>query len=265
MKNNFLMLNFCTEYGSEGNTKKALRKSACFGTVFHSEDNGIVQKNKYTIKLYKIGDLLNKMRQNNACLTDRTGIVHHLKILQSVFKFSYHLKENKDHFVLTVTLKGDLIYHKYMLSWVRYLYEYPFNVFLADAYKLRAIPGFKFESIINLFNLVGATSGICQAGTGIHAIGETSWFKALMTTKEIQARLKELKGGRTNINNIFPVLYAKRNYIAPNNKIKGVQTIKEEDNNIYSSEYWDSEEEFNKRLELYKINYKILTDYKKKQ
>lgn len=265
MNKNFMMLNFCTEYGSEGNTKKNLSKNACFSTIFYSEDNGIVQKNKYTIKLYKIGDWLNKKRQNNACLTDRAGIIHHLKILQSVFKFSYHLKENEDHFVLTMTLDGDLIYHKYMLSWVRYLYEYPFNVFLADACKLKKIDGFKFESIINLFNLVGATSGIYQHGTGIHAIGETAWFKALMTTKEIQAKLKELEGGNKRVNDIFPILHANGEWGAPDkNEIEGVETLKEEDNNLHSSDYWSSEEEFNKRLKLYKKNYKILTDYKKK-
>lgn len=264
MNKNFLMLNFCTEYGSEGNTQKNLCKDDCFSTIFYSEDNGIVQKNTYTIKLYKIGDWLNKKRQNNACLTDRAGIVHHLKILQSVFKFSYHLKEEEDHFILKITLEGDLIYHKYMLSWVRYLYEYPFNVFLADACKLKTIPGFKFESIINLFNLVGATSGIRQHGTGIHAIGETGWFKALMTTKEIQAKLKELEGGHKQVNSIFPVLYANGEWGAPDKKIEGVETIEEEDNNLHSSDYWASEEEFNKRLELYKKNYKILTDHKKK-
>jgi len=265
MKKNFLMLNFCTEYSSEGNTEKQMCKDACFSTIFYSERNGIVQKNKYTIKLYKIGDWLNKKRQNNACLTDRAGIVHHLKILQSVFKFSYHLKEHEDHFVLTMTLEGDIIYHKYMLSWVRYLYEYPFNVFLADACKLKEIPEFKFESIINLFNLVGATSGIRQHGTGIHAIGVTGWFKALMTTKEIQEKLKELCGGHKQINDIFPVLFAAGGYGAPENKIEGVETLDEDDGNLHSSDYWDSEEEFNKRIELYKKNYKILTDYKKKK
>lgn len=265
MKKNFLMLNFCTEYGSKGNTNINLKQDACFSNVFYSEDNGIVQKNKYTVKLYKMGDWLNKKRQNNACLTDRTGIVHHLKILQSVFKFSYRLKEKKDHFVLTITLEGDLIYHKYMLCWIRYLYEYPFNVFLADAYKLKGVPGFKFESIINLFNLVGATSGICQHGTGIHAIGETCWFKALMTTKEIQAALKGLEGGNTKINDVFPIVFANKGYGAPENEVEYMETLKEGNDNLHSSDYWDSEEEFNKRLKLYKENYKILTDYKKKK
>ena len=264
MNKNFLMLNFCTEYASEGNTQREMKKDACFGTIFHCEINGIVQKNKYTIKLYKIGNFLNEKRQNNACLLDRTGIVHHLKILKSLFKFSYRLKEDKDHFVLNITINADLIYHKYMLSWVRYLYEYPFNVFLVDAYKLKAIPGFKFESIINLFNLVSATSGIYEHGTGIHAIGETGWFKELLTTKEIQEKLKGLCGGHTQVNSIFDVLNNnKKGWRPGENKIDGVKSLKEEDNNLHSSDYWSSEEEFNNRLELYKENYKILTNYKK--
>lgn len=265
MKKNFLMLNFCTEYSSEGNTRKNMYQDACFSTIFYSEENGVVQKNKYTIKLYKIGDWLNKKRQNNACLEDRAGIVHHLKILQSVFKFTYHLKEHEDHFVLTMVLEGDLIYHKYMLSWVRYLYEYPFNVFLADARKLKNLPEFKSESVINLFNLVGATSGICQHGTGIHAIGETAWFKALMTTSQIKEKLKELCGGNTRVNSIFPVVYAEKGYGAPDNKIEEMETLEEDENNLHGSDYWESEEEFAKRIELYKENYKKLINYKKKK
>lgn len=259
MNKNFLMLNFCTEYSSEGNTNKNMCQNSCFSTIFYSENNGIVQKNKYTLKLYKMGDWLNKKRQNNACLADRTGIVHHLKILQSVFKFSYHLKEYEDHFVLTMTLEGDLIYHKYMLTWVRYLYEYPFNVFLTDAWKLKNVPEFKFESVINLFNLVGATSGIDQHGTGIHAIGNTAWFKYLMTTKEIQNRLKELEGGKSRINDIFPVIGDRWE----DNKKEGVVTLGEDNNSLHSSDYWESEEEFNKRVELYKTNYKIIKNKKK--
>ena len=258
------MLNFCTEYSSEGNTTKNMRVDACFSTIFHSEHNGVIQENTYTIKIYRMGDKLNKDRYNNACLVDKNGIVHHLKILSSVFKFAYHLKEEKDHFVLAITLKGDLIYHKYMLSWVRYLYEYPFNVFLFDANRLKKLPEFKFESIINLFNLVGATSGINDHGVGIHAIGDTEYFKGLMTTKEIQSRLTELCGGNKRINDIFPVLYRGNGWGDDVNKIKGVETLEADNNTLHSSDYWDSEEEFNKRLEIYKKNYKILKEYKKK-
>ena len=264
MNKNFLMINFCTEYSSEGNTEKKMRRDYCFSDVFHSEGNGVVQKNTYTIKMYKMGDRLNKDRYNNAILTDKNGIVHHLKILSSVFKFAYHLEEKEDHFILTITLDGDLIYHKYMLTWVRYLYEYPFNVFLADANRLKELPDYKFESIINLFNIVGATSGINDHGVAIHAIGDTSAFKACMTTKEIQERLKELCGGHKMINTLFPIVYRGKNYNDEVNKVKGVETLQVHTNDLHSSDYWDSIEEFNKRLELYNKNYKIIKEYKEK-
>lgn len=253
MDKNFLMLNFCTEYSSQGNTNKNMCKDACFSTVFYSERNGVKQKNVYTVKLYKLGDFLNKKRQNNACLTDRAGVVHHLKILQSVFKFGYRLKEEEDHFVLKMTLEGDLIYHKYLLTWVRYLYEYPFNVFLADAMKLKQVPGFKFESIINLFNLVGASSGICQHGTGIHAIGETANFKELLTTKQIKQRLKELEGGNQRINNTFQYL--------EDGKFK---TLEDNDRQLACSEYWLSEALFGERVPIYQENYKLIKSKNKK-
>lgn len=246
MNNNFLMLNFCSEYSSEGDTYKKMKKEACFSTVFNS--NEVIQENKYTIVLYKPGDFLNKKKQNNACLTDRKGIVKHIRVLKSFFPFKYSLKEKKDRFEIVLILKGDIIYHKFLLCWVRYLYEYPFNVFLTEANKLKNIPEFKFKSIINLFNLVGATSSIYDFGTSIHAIGETRYFKHFMTIKEIKDKLNKLKGGKSRVNEIFKTLL----------KEEGLKSLKVDDKTLHSSEYWDSEEEFNNRLELYKENYKII-------
>ena len=31
-------------------------------------------------------------------------------------------------------------FHKYVLTWLRYTYEFPYNVFLKDAYNLKSIP-----------------------------------------------------------------------------------------------------------------------------
>lgn len=250
MNNNFLMLNFCTEYSSEGSTYKKMSRDACFSTIFHSVLNGrgIIQENKYTLVLYKPGDFLNKKKQNNACFTDRKGIVKHIRVLKSFFPLKYRLKEREDSFKIVLILKGDIIYHKFLLCWVRYLYEYPFNVFLAEANKLKNIPEFKFKSIINLFNLVGATSSVYDFGTNIHAIGEIHYFKHFMTVKEIKDKLNKLKGGKSGVNDIFKIV----------REIKDLKTLKEEDKTLHSSKYWDSEEEFNNRLELYKENYKII-------
>jgi hypothetical protein len=250
MEKNFAFTNFCTIYSSKGNTPNNLRERACFSDIFYSEYNGVVQKNTYEVTLYKLGDTLNKERKNNACLLDKRGIIRHLKILQSVFKFSWHLKEDgDDKYILTLTLDGDLIYHKYLLTWVRYLYEFPFNVFLLDAINLKKLPEFKFESIINLFNVAGATSGINRHGCDIHAIGATYTFKQLYTIKETKSSLKSLEGGHTRLNNTFL-------YVEDEDNLKQFnKTLKD---NVDSLEFWSSDEWFTKRLPLYKENYKIL-------
>lgn len=257
MDKKFRLLNFYTEYSSKGSTEVKMQVTYCFSDVFYSERNGIVQNNKYTIKLYKTEARLNE-KNNNFCLTDRRGIINHLRILKRLFKFGYCLKELDDYFELTVLIKGDIIYHKYFLCWVRYLYEYPFNVFLADANKLKKLPEFKFESIINLFNLVGATSGICLHGTGIHAIGVTENFKELLTLNEIKQSLKELEHGHTRINDTFPEV--------DENTLNNLNTIeKGGDGKLYSMHYWNSERSFSARAKIYKSNYKVLINKKKEK
>lgn len=252
MDKSFLMLNFCTIYESKGNTTKEMCEEACFGTVFHSERNGIEQNNTYTIKIHKFGDFVREKRQNNGCLINRADIVRHLRVLKSIVRFKYSLKEHKDLFVLTVNINGDLMYHKYALTWIRYIYEYPFNVFLLDAHRLKKLPEFRFDSIINLFNLVGATSSIQDWGTAIHAIGRTYNFKLFMTTKGIKEQLIILSKGNNQVNNIFKEL----------DKDCKAYTLKATSGDLHSLDYWDSEDKFKQRYKIYIKNYKILTKHK---
>lgn len=251
MKNDFAMLNFCTEYSSDGDVKHRMNKEACFGEIFR---NRRMMKNKYTIKIYKIGDVLNKEKRNNACFMDKVGVIHHLKILKSVLPFKYKIKEMENCYILTLIVEGKNIYHRYILSWVRYLYEFPFNVFLMDAHRMKSLPEFKFESIINLFNVVGATTKIGIFGEDIHGIGDTRKFKALMTIKEIKNSLKNLEYNPV-LNNTFPNIEEEIRKIS--------HTCVKDHKTLHSSDYWESNEEFDLRLENYKFNYKILKNYKK--
>lgn len=247
MDKDFAFLSFHCEYSSKGSTNIRDRAGVCFSPIFQGEGNGIIQDNSYTIKIYKLGKVLREKKLNNACLIDKKGIIHHLRVLKSIFSFKYRLKEHKDYFLLNLKLKADLIYHKYMLTWVRYLYEYPFNVFLLDANRAKKEPEFKFESIINLFNIIGATTKISDHGTTIHAIGETYRVKELLTIKEIKSRLKKLKRGHTRLNDIFKVI-----------EDKAFDSISSE-KSFKSSEYWLSENLFKKeRLSVYKKNYTLI-------
>lgn len=248
------MLNFCTKYKSEGSTNHLFREEACFDAIFRSaHQNGVIQTNTYTIRLYKFGDKLLANKQNNACLTDKAGIIKHLRILKSLFKFKYKIIEKENYFDLVIILSGHLIYHKYLLTWVRYLYEYPFNVFLMDANKLSKLPEFKFESIINLFNLIGVTSGIRDNGVSIHSIVDTSYPQQLQTIKALQDKLKEKVGEEEWLNDLFDTQLEIANELL---------TLPVSSKMKHSSDYWNSENQFEARLIIYKKNYKILKQKK---
>lgn len=261
---NFSFINYCTIYSSKGSTNLELESRACFANVFESRNNGILT-NTYTIKIYTENALenANEWHRGNICLTDRGGIVNHLRTLKSLFNFKYRVKNCETYFLVTIRLRGRLIYHKFLLSWVRYLYEFPFNIFLNEAKKLRELPDFKFESIINLFNLVGMTSRMSCYGTDIHAIGKTYCMKALITNKQLKKRLTDTKNNRDTLDNLFSTIYDPIGFHTEEDtkKFGEIKVLRNARKLLYTLEYWDSDEEFENRLKLYKENYKVLKNY----
>lgn len=243
----FLMLNFCTEYSSEGSIKKDLGVEYCFSTIF--KQSGLLS-NTYTIKLYKLGDRLYNEKSNNVCLTNRGGIVKHLKLLRSVVNFSYRLKETNEYYILKLKISGSVIFHKYALAWVRYLYEFPFNVFLYDANRLKELPEFKGNSVFNLFNMIAATSHIDDHGTYIHSIGGVTDFKYFVTINTLKGRLSS--------NNYLEYLVTS---IPPDIEISYLDSSF---NTLHSLDYWMSDIYFNKRVKRYRFNYRKLKELQDK-
>jgi hypothetical protein len=259
MDKNFLFTNFCTVYSSKGTINKRLSKEACFGEIFHygvDASNPSID-NSYIIRIYPLGSKLYENKQNNACLVKRQDIINHLRVLKRLFKFHYELKsvveDGESFYKLKIQLNAPLIYHKYLLCWVRYLYEYPFNVFMLDAHRLKKLPIFKGTSLVNLFNLIGASSGINDHGTRIHAIGEIQEPKEFSTLSTILKRIDYVsKDINPQVNNIF-----KRVAVQP------FDILLDNDADLHSVEYWKSEKYFKKRQEIYLSNYKLLKEARK--
>jgi hypothetical protein len=249
----FNFLNYYTKYSSTGDCKVPLPKQHyyCFGDIFHRSD--IVHNNTYTIHLFKYGKPVIVEKKNNAILTDRKGIVAHLRALKKVVNFNYRLAEKKDIFILKLHVKAHLFYHKYILTWVRYLYEFPFNVYLLDVARLTREPEFKWVSAINLFNIVGATCKYYGYGVNIHAIGSTSTFKKLKTNKELKKALNKyaIDGKQNSLNYIFA--YIERD-TRDNSPFKSITDVMQ----IVDLDFWKSDKDYQERLDYYKYNYKIL-------
>ena len=245
----FKYLEFWTYYSSKGTLDKNLKREWCFSSVF----NGLKhQKNEYVLYIYNNGHLTNK---DNNCLITKEQLIEHINEINKFYKFEYKLKTIKDGYKLEFTIDAPIIYHKIILSWLRYSYEFPFNVAIYEAFKIKEEKGFKRLTLLNLFNLIGATMYCTKHGTSIHAIGKFYEWKKLINYKEFRKLIEEnrRRDETCAINDIIPVLY--------DDDLKTLELPV--DKRINHTNYWEDEKEYKKILKLYKNNLKTLKNLNK--
>ena len=112
------------------------------------------------------------------------------------------------------------------------MYEYPYNVILHDAYKLKKEPCFRFTSMSNLFNLVLGCFN--ENPRDIHQIAKNQVSKTMLK-RDIRDKLQNIR----MLNNIYDKL---------KNKVNNNQ-IPDEDGNLTTSdfEFWESDDIFERR------------------
>ena len=241
---NFKFLEFWTYYSSKGTTNKDLAREYCFSKIFYGNDH---QTNDYVIYIYKNG--FEQNRDNN-CIISKEQLIEFIDEINKFYKFNYDLKSIKDGYKLKFTLDAPLIYHKVILSWIRYSYEYPFNVAVYELFKVKNEKGFKRLTMLNLFNLIGSTMNCSKHGTSIHAIGRFYDWKKLISYKDFKKTMDDFNENypNTQINEIINVV--KYDNFSP--------ITLPIDKRINHTDYWEDEKEYKKRLTLYRKNLKTL-------
>ena len=191
-------LNYDTIYKASGDINNVLMRRACFADVLN---RGVIQKEVYEIFLIRDDSHLKK-RYNNCCFFTFDEVVRHVRLAQRLFHFSYKVEESNLEktpcFKVTLNLDGPHIYHRYLLTWVRYLYEAPFNLILKDSLQLKD-RYLKRVSFTNLFILCAA----CYQGgpyyNSGHAISYIS--SRFMKEGELKSRLRVVPC----LNNIYKI------------------------------------------------------------
>lgn len=242
----FKYLEFWTYYSSKGTTNKNLAREYCFSKIFYGDYK---QNNDYELYIYNNGHTKN---HDNNCLLTKEQLIEHIEEINKFHKFKYELKtlKNNEGYKLIFNLNAPLIYHKVILSWLRYTYEFPFNVTLYELFKVKKETGFKRITLLNLFNLIGSTMNCSKHGTSIHAIGVFYEWKILINYKEFNKLIENKR--KTNASCAI-------NCIIPTLDREDFDTLKlPVDKRINHTNYWEDEKEYKKRLKLYKNNLKIL-------
>lgn len=199
----FKYTSYHTEYACEGDYNYSTSGDACFREVFYN-----VYSNShlfYHIILYRGVEYVTKTQHSNACLFTKSKVIQHLRQAQALYPFVFKVEESSRHnypiFIIHLELNNvPRLFHKYLLSWIRYLYEFPYNVLLLDAKRLKKDPAFKFIPTPDAFNVV-ATSFPDYYGTG-HGIAYR------YSQKLTRAQLKERISKVSTLNAIYQLLNA---------------------------------------------------------
>lgn len=222
--NEFNYLNYCTEYSVSGSFKKPMQEEACFRSIFNKATND--GDYTYTIRLYtsykKLGE-----KNNNYCFFNKSQVKNHINQLKDLGDFKSVVIDKKDHIEVIIKISQQCnLFHRYLVSWIRYLYEFPYNVLLLDAYRLKQEKKFRFTSISNLMN-------ICVSAYPVHYrdLHGITQYKALhkpLSKKNLKKRIEDT--GR--LHSIYKTIDedAKR---LPN------------DMNYYNLDFWESLELYN--------------------
>ena len=242
---NYQFMSYCTEYSSKGTDNRRMTREVCFAAVFHGwgRKPANPQVNYYQIKIHK-GEALVKDKLDNNCLVDINTVRKHMDIMRNFVKFNYKVMDKKGYFLVHLHLNAPNIYHRLVLTWLRYLYEFPYNFIVADMVKIRKL-NTKMNSLssMNMFNLIGETLNV--GGAGGHSIISFCWPYKFVTTAQLKETLKD-------INQLC--------YLFPRLEDKHREELEKapEPRRAYESDFWQSEDAFKERVALYEKNYKTL-------
>ena len=250
----FQFLDYHTEYSCKGTLEKEMDVEACFSFVFNQIDEGNVSE-EYEVILYKGTDFSREKHNSNSCLFTKKQIRNHLKQAQGIYPFDFHITEaakwRGGYSVFKIHLKLTNVpgtFHKYLLTWLRYMYEYPYNVILYDEKKKKKDPCFRFTSMSDLFNLV--LSCFNENPAAIHQIAGNQVSKTMLK-RDIREKLQNIQ----LLNDV---------YVKLKNKVK-INQIPNGDGNLTTTdfEFWESDDIFERRRKPVYMNvYKEITKKK---
>ena len=221
----------------------------CFGSSLSkcTRQQNTVQ---YTIVLITNPDYIGNVHNNNYCWMSKHQVENYLRRIKSIKPFKFSVRESTWNrwpcYKINLEMTGTKKEITFVLQSIKRTYEFPMNFYLHEAYEMQRLPAFKFDSVLNLFDVAWTTFYGTTSNSG-HSYSGCSKFK----------KYKELREILPNIN--YTTDLFEKAYITPKKATYGMIKVPQ-----YSSynvpactEDW-TEENFRKFLPLYIENYNLL-------
>lgn len=190
----FKYLSYSTIYRASGDLifeNKNLEGEACFSYIFRNVKNNKKQHIIYSIYISTDPGFIQDNHENNFCILTEEQIIFHISYLRFISSFKYKITkkfiDDYPGFRIDLDLNAIGIVHKMFLTWIRYLYEYPYNLVLYDSFKLREEKRFIEKS--NYLNIVNFVTTF-YSNDWIHQIPRSlNYIPEFITRKSFKDRL----------------------------------------------------------------------------
>ena len=176
----YIYPNLCTIYDGRCNGRSFHRdfmQNMCYGIsldFFTRKQNDAY----YTIILIKDTKYVENGR-NNYCWMSKHQLENYLRRIASIKPFKYNVYEDVFNNSLCYKINLHIIGTKkevtFVLQCIKRTYEWPYNFYLLQAYEMQKLPAFKFDSILNLFNV--AFSAFSDAQNTDHCFSGCAKFE----------------------------------------------------------------------------------------
>lgn len=152
-----------------------MESHACFGQLVKYDLAGVAKYDRKAEVTYKI-----KVMKPNGWNTSYGRCVtffkyeeyeDYYKRLQQIYPFEYSVDEsNDDYIIIDLKIDACCMWHKIILTQLRYIYQYPMHFILKDALELKKLEQFKDMDIIDLLSIVAKTISPYVAESGEYMI-----------------------------------------------------------------------------------------------
>lgn len=218
---------------------KGFITSVCFRTIFNifygRYNNNF--ESIYKLKCYKHFT----EQSGNFCALDKSQVLAILRYMRRVFDIKTNLHETQDYYLFTFHITGKPIKHKFVLTFSRVFYEFPYNEIAVDVFRLRnkgivENVTYSNKSFIELYNLI-LNTWLSYCGSGHSLI----WYPTL--EDNIQSIRKAFKSNKLQVQDVCP---------GNENILRKFHLVPNDLRNV------DLEDTFESRVSIYSENFKIL-------
>ena len=146
---------------------KTTRDAVCFARLFRYSDEFGKNRSKYSTKItFAANEEAYNRDKSQLCLISRKNMTFYLRYLKKFLDFKFQIQKVKSNYIVIVEGEHTSTKHKFLITCVRYMYEFDYNIVLAEAIALHRNLKYADFTLFDIINMVSVFRWSLSSGHG---------------------------------------------------------------------------------------------------